>query len=305
MEQQTFSYARSVYVVLNPVGGSSDPDAVRAALEQHQQAEQQYEVYETTGADDEDICELVRSAVASGCDLVVAVGGDGTVSEVAEALAESEVPLAVIPTGTGNVFAREMAIPLDLNGACALALGVFATRAVDAMRINGKLYVLDVSVGVGALMTRDTTREAKRRWGNLAYLWTASKTMLGFQPQRFMLVIDGTRYRLYASHIVLANGGLVGMEPFRYGDDVVPDDGVLDLCVVNGRTVADYVGVFWHTLTRQQKRSRKLRFYKVRRSISINSRRALPVQADGEIIGTTPILVELVPGAVRVVVPLS
>jgi YegS/Rv2252/BmrU family lipid kinase len=303
MEQQTLRYARSIFVVLNPVGGSSDPEAVRSALQRQQQEEQQYEIYETTGADDEDIGKLVREAVASGCDLVIAVGGDGTVSEVAEALAEREIPLAVIPTGTGNVFARELAIPLVLDQACALALGEFAIRAVDAMRLEGKLYVLDVSVGVGAIMTRDTTREAKRRWGNLAYLWTASKTMLGFQPQRFNIVVDGRRYRLNASHVVVANGGLVGMEPFRYGDDVLPDDGVLDLCVVNGRTVRDYVGILWHTITRQQKRSRKLRFYKVRQSISINARRALPVQADGEIVGTTPIVVEVVPGAVQVAVP--
>jgi YegS/Rv2252/BmrU family lipid kinase len=304
MTSEAVRRASKVFVVLNPVAGRTDSAVVVQTLEQVlTEGGQEYEIYETTGADEEDIPALVRAALKRGVDLVVAVGGDGTVSAVADALIGSDVPLAIVPAGTANVLVREIGVPTTINEACALLAGDFATVQVDAMKVGGQHFLLQIGVGVGSLMIRDTSREAKGRFGRAAYLWTAFRTLFGFQPQRFNLVIDGVRHRLSASEVLLANGGVLGVDPLRWGPDIHPNDGKINICVVWAQTVADYGGVLWHAIRGQQRRSRGLRYFEARESISVNARKPLPIQADGEIIGTTPLQVQVVPRAVRIAVP--
>ena len=137
----------------------------------------------------ESLFEQVRDAVASGCDLVVAAGGDGTVSAVADALAGGQVPLGIVPLGTANVLAGELGIPFDLDLACALLAGDHAFAKIDAMELRGKHYVTQVGVGLDAEMIRDTPDEHKRRFGRVAYLWTAAARLLGARSRRFTLTV--------------------------------------------------------------------------------------------------------------------
>lgn len=303
IEDRTADTTSRVFVVLNPVAGSGAAQDVRNALERHFVAEGWiYEVYETTG--EERIVDVVRGALARGCDMVVAAGGDGTVSDVVEGLVHTEVPLGIIPVGTANVLARELGIPLDVEGACALLAGAHTTTSIDAMQVGDKFFVLQIGVGIDSLMIRDTGREHKRRFGRAAYLWTAFTRLLGYQPRRFTIVVDGKRIRPRAAQVLIANGGVLGMAPFRWGSDIRPDDGRIDVCIVSARTVLDYIGVAWHMLLGQQKRDRRVRYLSGMRSIAISADHPLPVQADGEIIGETPVRVQVVPDAVRVIVPL-
>lgn len=293
-----------LFGVLNPMGGSCDPDQVRAALEAHcARTGQSCEIYQTTGAEDEDVPARVREAVAAGAELVIAIGGDGTVSQVGEGVAGEPVPLAVIPTGTANIFAREMGIPLQLEAACAL-LADFRVRAVDGMVCDEHLYLLHLGVGLSSLMIRDTDRAAKRRFGRLAYVWTALRTLSGLQPHRFEIVVDGVRHRMHAKQVFIANGGIWGIEAVRLGDHVAPDDGVIDLCILNSRTMFDFAGIGWDFFTGQHHRNRRIRYLTARTSIELDCRPRLPVQGDGEIIGYTPIRLGIRPGMVRVAVPI-
>ncbi len=293
-----------VFVVLNPLAGSCTTDDVYASLDRNLTAAgHSYEAYETTG--EEQLADVVRAALARDFTIVAAAGGDGTVSDVAEGLVHSEIPLAIIPVGTANVLARELGVPVDLDGACRLLAGSYEIANIDVMQVGERFYLLQIGIGLDALMIRDTNRESKRRFGSLAYLWTALTQLLGYQPRRFMLVVDGLRVRLRAAQVLIANGGTLGLQPFRWGPDIYPNDGQIDLCIVNAQTIRDYLGIFWHTIIGQQRRSRKLRYLHAREFISVNTRRALPIQADGEIIGTTPIQVRVVPQAVRVIVPPS
>lgn len=292
-----------LFAVLNPVGGSCDPAQVRAALDAHcGRSGQHCEIYETTGAKDEDVPARVRAAVAGGAELILAIGGDGTVSQVGEGIAGSAVPLAVIPTGTANIFAREMGIPLELEAACAL-LSNFRVRAVDGIVCDDHLYLLHLGVGLSSLMIRDTDRAAKRRFGRLAYVWTAVRTLSGLQPHRFEIRVDGVRHRLRAKQVFIANGGIWGIEAVRLGDHVAPDDGAIDLCILNGRTMLDFAGIGWDFFTGQHHRNRRIRYLSARESIDLDCRPRLPVQGDGEIIGHTPIRLAVRPGAVQVAVP--
>ncbi len=232
---------------------------------------------------DDSIAALVRAALGRGCDLIVAAGGDGTVSAVANALIGSgdggSVPLGIIPLGTTNVLARELGIPVDLEQACRLLAGPHATRQIDGMRVGPACYFTQIGVGIDALMIRDTLREHKRRFGRVAYLWTAATRLLGFQPRRFEVVIDGRRRRARASQIIVANSGILGQHPFRWGPDICLDDGRLDVCIVRARNLIDYVKLSWFVLSGQHRLSPKVRYFTVNQAVAITTRRPLPVRA--------------------------
>jgi YegS/Rv2252/BmrU family lipid kinase len=291
-----------VFVVLNPMAGSCTAEDVRQALDRHFAADAwQQEIYETTGQ--EQIPEVVRGALVRGCDLVVAAGGDGTVSDVAEALVHTDVPLGILPVGTANVLARELSIPIGLDGACALMVGEHMATSIDAMQVGDNYFVLHIGIGIDSLMIRDTERAAKRRFGRAAYLWTAARWLIGHQPRRFTIAVDGRRWRPRAAQVLIANGGVLGMRPLRWGLHIRPDDGQVDVCVISARTLWDYLRVGWHMLLGQHHRDPNIRYLSATRSIVVNADRPLPVQADGEIIGQTPVQVRIVPDAVRVIVP--
>lgn len=294
--------AKKVFIVLNPVSGTSVVDDVRQALDVHfPRGDSICEVHETAKGDS--IEEIVREAQGRGYDMVVAAGGDGTVSAVAEGLVGTETPLGIIPLGTANVLARELDIPVDLQGACQLLAGVHGVTSIDAMKAGEKHYFTQVGVGIDAMMIRDTSREDKRRFGRVAYLWTALTRLVGFQPRRFQITADDRQERRRASEIVIANCGILGQPPFRWGPDIEPDDGRLDVCIVRAQTMLDYLSLGWHVVRGQHNQSPNVRYLKARRQIVIETSRPMPVQADGEIIGETPVQIQLVAAAVRVIVP--
>ena len=213
---------------------------VREALRRHFPGDGTYcEIHETTP--DDRIAELVDAARRRGFDLVVAAGGDGTVAAVADGLVGAEAALGILPIGTANVIARDLGVPLDLDGACGLLAGPHAIERLDAMRVGDRYFLTQIGVGIDALMIRDTKREHKRRFGRIAYLWTAFTRLLGFQPRRFFLEADGRRTRHRASQVLVANGGILGQPPFRWGPGIRPDDGRLDVCVIRARTLLDYL----------------------------------------------------------------
>lgn len=290
-----------VLVVLNPVAGSAD-DNVRQVIEGHF-AERGWEcaVHETHAG--EDLSAVAREAAALGLDLCVAAGGDGTAAGVAGGLVHTQVPLGILPAGTGNVLAQELGVPADTESALELLTGDHEVAELDAVRVEGRYFLLNVSVGIGSLSMRDTEREAKRRFGMLAYIATMVRILIGYQPRRYTVTVDGQTRRLRASEVMVANSAAIGNPGVRLGANVYLDDGRLDLCVIRARTIVDYVGLAWSVLARQQERSRQVTWIPVRERVRIDTHSRLPVEADGEIIGDTPVEVAFEPAAVRVIVP--
>ena len=293
---------RRVVAIMNPNAGSAAGDAIRNALgECFAEGESRLEIYETR--DGEDLGAVVRDRLARAVDLMIAAGGDGTVSAVADALAGSGTTMGILPMGTANVLARELEIPLNVADAARLLVGDHDLTTIDAMKVGPRHYLTQVGVGLDALMIRDTPTEEKKRFGKLAYLWAAAKHLAGFQPRRFSLEVDGKPIQARASQVIVANVGTLGQPPFRWGPNIRVDDGTLDVCVSKAKTVLHYLGLFWHVATRRHKADPNVRYFQARRSVAIATKHPLPVQADGEIVGETPIRIEVVPGAVKVVVP--
>ena len=261
----------------------------------------------------QDLGAILREAVASGVRLVIAGGGDGTVSAVASDLVGLDVDLALIPLGTANVFALELGIPTDLSLACRLAASRWLEQRdaertsevvpVDAMRVGDRHYLTQVGVGIDALMIQNTTTEAKKRLGKLAYMLTAFRHIVAFRPHRFTVTVDGASHRLSASEIVVANTGMMGQPSFRWGPDIVADDGQLNVCFIKSARWHDYARLLWVVFRGHREKTPQMRHMSFRDSITIESRSPLPVQADGEIWGDTPVTVGVAPHALRVVVP--
>jgi diacylglycerol kinase family enzyme len=186
----------------------------------------------------------------------------------------------------------------------SLLAGEHSAKSIDAIRVADRLFFLNLSVGVSALMMRDTERDAKRRFGRFAYVWTGLTRLLGIQPHRFTVVVDGQVTCLRASEVVVANSGALGEPSLRWGPQVRLNDVRLDVCIVRAWTAADYLRVAWNVLRRRQDRDPNLRFLRAERSVTISARRPLPMQGDGEFLGWTPVHVEVLPSAVRVIVPM-
>lgn len=294
---------RKLFVILNPTAGTQSAEAVRKALADHFSCEDgTCHVHQTTGA--ENLAELAKGAASRGVEAVVAAGGDGTVSAVADGLVGSKTPLGILPLGTANVLARELGIPTDLVAACELLAGDFATTPVDAMKVGDRHFFTQVGVGIDALMIRDTKREDKKRFGRLAYLWTGLARLIGFQPRRFYLAIDGREeIKTRASQVLVANSGTLGQKPLTWGPDIELDDGAADVCVIRAGSIWDYARLSWHVLRGKHNDDPKLHYRKAEKSVAIRTKKPLPVQADGEVIGETPVEVTVVPAAVRVCVP--
>jgi YegS/Rv2252/BmrU family lipid kinase len=290
-----------IFVVLNPVAGRTQPKDVRRALQRHFKGpDWQLEIYETSG--DESIGEVVRRAVSEGAERVFAAGGDGTVSAVADGLVGTNIPLGIIPAGTGNILAQELDIPSDIDKACRLLAETTATRNLDALEVNGRYYILSIGTGLDAMTIEQTGRKEKRRFGRLAYAASIVKVLIGVQPHRFELTIDGRKKHVRAADVLVTNISTL-IKPLRWGRHILPDDGQIDVCIVRAANLIDLLLVMWDMIRPGPPRDdRNLRFLVARESVRITAKKPMSVQGDGEVLGKTPVEAAVVAEAVKVFV---
>jgi YegS/Rv2252/BmrU family lipid kinase len=260
-------------------------------------------VYETSG--DERLVDILESAIAQEFDTFVAAGGDGTVSGLVDGLVHTGIPLGILPVGTVNALARELGIPLDLDRAVSLLAGEHTLASMDVGRVNDRTFVLNASVGVSVSTMQSTKAQDKRRLGVLAYILSAIKTLIGAQPHRFEIQIDGRVEHCRASEVVVANGSSIGSPLLRWGPDICPDDGELDLCIVRAWSLPDYLVLAWKLLWGSERRDTRVRCVQVRHSARIDAKGKMLVQADGDVVSETPMRVSVLPRAVQVIVPMS
>lgn len=293
-----------VFVVLNPVAGLTDAgsakDLVTSFCEEHGW---ECDIHETK--ENEDVRQMVKDALQKGVDLVIAAGGDGTVSGVVAGMLNSNVPMGILPAGTGNNLARDLSIPLNLAAAMELLDSEHTTRTMDVLEVNDeKYYVLNVSVGVSSLTMRTTGRDEKRRFGMLAYLYRAAGSILNSALHRFQVKVDGRVIRFSASELMIANSKFMGLQPQMNGVEVDPNDGRMDMFIVRAETMREFIGVLSKfVMPHEEDKDSNLHYISAKQDIVIESEFPLPVQADGEEIGTTPVHVRLIPDALRIITP--
>jgi YegS/Rv2252/BmrU family lipid kinase len=178
--------------------------------------------------------DLARAARAGGARLVVAWGGDGTVNEVASALAFGDVPFGIMPAGSGNGLARELAISTD--PATALTSALRATpRTIDTGEIDGRLFVNLAGIGFDAHVAAQFNAPGNSRRGLAAYAMLTARSLARYAPARYDIVTAESHQRVRALLVVLANGCEFGNQ-IRIAPGACVDDGALDLVVVEERS---------------------------------------------------------------------
>ncbi|MCX5998933.1 MAG: diacylglycerol kinase family lipid kinase [Chloroflexi bacterium] len=281
------------FIVLNPASGKNAREPIREAISRHFTSSQiDYEIHETIKEDKPG--DIVHARLSDGFDLVVAAGGDGTVSAVIDG--------GIIPAGTGNLLARELNVPLGIEDAVAPIAGTHKFRKIDAMRIGKRVYVLNASLGVSASVIGGTTPKNKSRFGRTAYLGTAILKIFALRRRYLVVAVDGKALKYRAVEVAILNSGILTNVLYPKEPDIRIDDGHLDVWIVSLKTLLDYP---WYLFERIAGRPAKQlsHFINSEKSVSIRSSVPLPVQADGDIIGMTPVEVEVLPGALTVLVP--
>lgn len=213
--------------IVNPFSGVGRGKAIERHLFQHFNHELfNYElVYTERPGHATELCE---AAVEKGIQLVVAVGGDGTVNEVARPLVGQKVSLGIIPSGSGNGLARHLKIPMETNKAVQV-LNTKKTRRIDTVEVNDMFFLSIAGVGFDAVVAHKIAGEKRR--GFLGYFRIAIGEYIKYRPKMFTMVIDGKKVKRKALFISFANS-----DQFGYNTSIAPhakiDDGMIDICIM-------------------------------------------------------------------------
>lgn len=242
--------------------------------------------------------ECLREA-AGDVDAVIAAGGDGTVIGAIPPALERGVPLGIVPLGTFNDLARTLGVPSSIPEACRI-ITEGRTRAIDVGRVNGCHFVNEASIGVTTRIARRQTPQIKQRFGALAVISTALQTLREIRPFFAEIAYDGRSERCRTVQITVANNARFGGIIER--PDAAIDDGWLDLYSIEPRNWFDAFALVRKIVTRNPSSSRQLRTRRSNR-FSIVTHHPHHVTADGEPAGLTPATFEVLPKALRVLVP--
>ena len=257
------------------------------------------------------IAELAEHAAREGAELVVAVGGDGTLNETVTGLmrAGGGPELATIPLGTGMDFGRTYGIPTSFDDAVRTAIDG-RTRTIDVGRVNYRTwaggeeerYVVNVgSVGMSAAVAQRANGMSKALGGKATFFYALVRVFLAWQNTVIDVELDGERRSARMHDVIVANGQYHGGSMWL-APEASPDDGLFDVLMIGDVTKLDFA-----TTAPKLYRGKHLGHPKVElaraRVVAVDGAETLPIELDGEQVGTTPARFEVVPGALRVRVP--
>ena len=292
-------------LVTNPAAARTEARAVTAVRQTLRDGGWTVEVRATLGP--RDARRFAEEAAAERFDVVVCYGGDGTAMQVAAGLLAggAEIPLGLVPGGTGNLLAGNLRLPRNTTGA-ARALLTARPRAIDlglVERADGPHYFAVASgAGFDARLMAGTAAVSKQRWKFGAYVARAIATLGDVRSRPHRITVDGVSHDVGSSMLLILNCSEI-IPPFvRLGKDVAPDDGWLDVVALRADSVVESAQAVFQVLTGRANgrvwwgRGRTIR-------IEVPGSPAEPVQLDGDVVGETPFEARILPGALKVLVP--
>jgi len=233
-------------------------------------------------------------------DLVIIGGGDGTLNAAIEGLVDTQLPLGILPLGTANDLARTLNIPIALPQACqVIATGRY--HKIDLGLVNDQYFFNVASCGLGVEITQRLTKNAKRRWGILAYLATALKVIWQARPFRAEIRINGKSIRIKTIQIAIGNGRHYGGGMTVFHDATI-DDKKLDLYSLEMRhwwNMLLILPALWQGRHTDLPGVRTLHGTE----FEIYTRKPRSINADGEITTSTPATFRVIPQVISVLVP--
>jgi YegS/Rv2252/BmrU family lipid kinase len=291
---------RWAMVIVNPAAGQASPD-LRLINRTFRDAGYYWKVEITNQFGDG--ARFARHAVRGGACMVVTYGGDGTVMDCCAGLAGSDVPLAILPGGTGNVLAKDLGIPVDMASACALLVDPTAqTRLIDLGQVNGQYFVLRLGAGLEAQITRTADREMKARMGMLAYVSATIQAWGQAEVSHYHIEMDGNKFEVDGLACMIANAGAIGIMGVNISPAVRIDDGLLDVIVIRRADLGEVAALAGSMIGSSAFNIPTLPHWQCR-ELRLFSDPPQDYQADGEELGRTPLRACVVPGALRVLVP--
>jgi diacylglycerol kinase (ATP) len=246
-------------------------------------------------ADCDDLDRVIAQAIRDGVEVVYAVGGDGTVHEVASRLIGTPLVLGVVPTGSGNGFARHIGLPIDIGGSLR-SCRQQRIVTIDTATVNGDPFIATMGIGFDAWVAHHFASSSMR--GLRTYLALAARGFLQFASEEYEVTVDGARERRRAFLIAVANAGQYGNNA-RIAPVASLQDGMLDIVVAERMWASMVPRLFSGTLDR----ARGIHMMRGK-SVEIRRSSAGPAQVDGEPVMLPAVLtIEIVPRSLRVLVP--
>lgn len=291
-------------LIFNPVAGQGDPDQDLALIQSLLDTdEMDLEIVVTTAECEPG--ELAKAAIDRGARSIIASGGDGTLSAVAAALMGTDIPLGVISRGTANAFANALELPTTIPEACeSIAAG--HTKVVDMAKCNGLPMVLLAGIGFEAETVELADRDAKNRLGMMAYVLAGIQQLRNLDRFDVEIETDEKIVSVSAAAITIANAAPATSILAQGSAEVVFDDGLLDLTIVAPKTALGAIATSFELLSSTLRGSASQRddvgFLRSKR-FKVTTTPPQKVVLDGEVIGSTPIEVECLPGGLTVFAP--
>lgn len=310
---------RVAHLIFNPVAGQGNADQDLALIRQVLEPNVQLHIMLTHP--DVEIATQVKDVIATiqshpsqtpslngaNTDLVIASGGDGTVSAVAGALIETGIPLGIIPRGTANAFAVAMGIPPNLKEACETILAG-NTRVVDAARCNDTPLILLAGIGFEAEAIANANREMKQFWGPLAYILSGVQQLNQQDCFDATIEIDHDTSQLSTVAITVANAAPQTSVLAQGFGQVIADDGLLDITIGTAKTrlqtINALASLFKSAMVRTPTEQDDILCLRSR-YIRITTDPPRQIMIDGDMIGETPAEFECIPGGLTIYAPLS
>lgn len=291
-------------LIVNPTSGPSENSddlllSLTTALRN-----QGIEAEVCTTTPDEDGQGLAAAAAKAGTHLVIVAGGDGTIEAVARGLVHSETVLGILSQGTRNNIAASLDIPTDVTQAVRV-IKAGDRRQIDMGKANHYYFMEVVGIGLEASLIPcgDEVKEGIKNnyWSALKNFVLGIKTFLQFKQHRLVLRFDGRLVRLRTLQVNICNSPRYGVE-FALAPEAKMDDGKLDLIYIEKPSKWEHFRHFFAAMRGKHLPHKRLHMHQAT-TIEVKSYLSLDVHADGECIGTTPVMVEVVPKALWICVP--
>lgn len=233
--------------------------------------------------------------------MVVAIGGDGTVAEVAGALRGGTVPLGIVPGGSTNIIARELGIPVNTRQASRLLFKQHRLVAIDVGTCGERVFLHMAGAGFDSEFFEMTNPVYKRRVGWLAYMPAAVRA-LRRPPVRYIVRTPDTVVDTISPLVLIANGASIINPRLRLDRRIAKDDGLLDVLIITATTPLQLARVLARVMAMRLERSRYV-IHLTATEIELESEPSISVELDGDVVTATPVRFGIDPGAIRIIAP--
>lgn len=267
---------KKLFFIMNPVAGKGRSSNIVEQIEQHIDS-QQFDVKFLVSSDKGEAEKLSLQAVREGADIIVAVGGDGTVNEIAKSILHTDIILGIIPVGSGNGLAHHLKIPADVDKAVD-KINQLNIRKIDSGTINSLFFISVAGIGFDAVVAEGYDNSGKR--GFKSYFLNSVKLYLRYRPAKYKIQFNNTLIARRAFLITFANS-----DQFGYHTSIAPeasiDDGLLDMCILKKVPLLQAPVVLGKLFSKKIHKSKYHESYKITEA-TIFRKRTSVIQIDGE-----------------------